>query len=474
MFASTRIKKHTGILILLIFLTGHHVLFASGKREEPPPEPVIVPAAPEIIIEKITELQDRYDSMSQVMPGMVMLGTSAAAMIPSEMISRIDEELSRQLVISGKIKPVLMQKWLLANYFGRKANNPFTLIRALKAENYALPLRFLCKPYLFQCENYFILHVNVYLLEENILPYPVSILRIFETAEDIPSVIGAVLHEMNLRVYEGSNGANKKRIVMNPFKLDFLKLVALDSGEFEFIKTPFIDQYGIPLRDGDDFFSLILGYIFSTTNMYEVMRQNDFADFTLSSAYNSSVTDYVINGRVQLSAELSVLHVMVVDVRNNRNLMTVQFPLHEWSLKNIWNAYREISVKIIESINPVSSYGMVPPLSAPLRGMYVNNMFAGWDEIDNLVLPKGMHEIHTGSYIRSGSPLEGFERPEIVIVEDILMETENEKTDISEAEKPPSFETEPKVNTFYILLDTIDRIFTDREGEYVWNFLNKE
>jgi hypothetical protein len=61
-------------------------------------------------------------------------------------------------------------------------------------------------------------------------------------------------------------------------------------------------------------------------------------------------------------------------------------------------------------------------------------MFAGWDAMDNLILPKGMHEIHTGSYLKEDAD----------------------------------------AKTFYILLDTMDQVFTDKEGEYVWNFLNKE
>jgi hypothetical protein len=145
-------------------------------------------------------------------------------------------------------------------------------------------------------------------------------------------------------------------------------------------------------------------------------------------------------------------------------------------LKNIWNAYREISVKIIEVLSPVSNYGIVPSLNAPERGLYVNNMFAGWDTIDNFILPKGMHEIHTGSYFRAGTLMHGFERPLFLVTE------EDEPNFFEKLFKKDKKKEEPIIvlpkktgaDTFYVLLDTMDRMFADREGEYVWNFLNKE
>jgi hypothetical protein len=81
-------------------------------------------------------------------------------------------------------------------------------------------------------------------------------------------------------------------------------------------------------------------------------------------------------------------------------------------------------------------------------------MFIGWDSVENLVLPKGMHEIQTGSYFRANTMMKSYEYP-------VISTTENVEQKI------------PSVKTFYVLLDTIDRVFMDREGEYVWNFLNK-
>lgn len=455
--------KYVRFLFFIFLLLGPHVLFAFGNKEPDIKKPK-GPQEPEIIVKNLTDLQDRYNSMSPTIPGMVMLGTIATTIVPVEMPGEIDRELARQLVMGGKIKPISIQKWLTSTYYGKKANNPFTLMNAIKAEHYAVPLQFICKPYIFKCEDYYILHVNFYSLTGT--AYPVSVLRLFETSGDIPAVIGAILDEMQLRMYEQNRGANKKRIVVENFRLDFLKLVALDSGEFEFIQAPFINQYGVALRDGDDFFSLLLGYSLASTSLYQVIRPADFSDFAASAGLDSNVADYIIQGRVQLSAELSVLYVTVRDVKNNSTVITIKYPLHDCSLKNIWNAYREISIKITSAISPSSGFGIVPNLSAPERGMYINNMFVGWDSVDYLVLPKGMHQVYTGSYFRSGSSLDGFERP--------IVQEEPDKKGKKKNDEPPPVEKEPGIGTFYVLLDTMERVFTDREGEYVWNFLKKQ
>ncbi|MDR2900897.1 MAG: hypothetical protein LBV20_05215 [Treponema sp.] len=451
-------KKNLIIVLNLLFILGVQVLFSLGGKEEIPP--------PEIIITKVTDTQDRYNSLNPSAPGMVMFETAATTAISDDMAMKIDDELSRQLVMTEKIKPVSMQTWLTAKFSEKKANNPFSLMNAIKAENYAIALQFICKPYLFQCEDFYVLHVNVYSLSNKTSAYPISILRIFETPEDIPIVIDAVLHEMQLRLNEANSVMNKKRIIVDSFSLDFLQLAALESGEFEFINAPFIDQYGISIRKGDDFFSLMLGYILSTTNLYEVMRPADFSEYANASAINSRLAEYRIEGKIQLSAELSILHVTVRNVTNNREVTNIKFPLYDCSLKNLWNAYREISVKIIESTHPASSYGFVPSISAPDQGLYINNVFAGWDTLDNLLLPKGLHEIHTGSYFRADSMMNRFERPAISITEDEKKQNASNEFIQQTDEK--------NVKIFYVLLDTMDRFFVDREGEYVWNFLQKE
>jgi hypothetical protein len=64
-----------------------------------------------------------------------------------------------------------------------------------------------------------------------------------------------------------------------------------------------------------------------------------------------------------------------------------------------------------------------------------------------------MQEIETGSYYRAGEKRNEFEQ-----------EKSGRTQEPSQADQ---------VGTFYVLLDTLDRVYTDRDGEYAWNLLKK-
>ena len=59
----------------------------------------------------ITAMQDKYNDMSDTLPAVYVLATSATSAVPQEIVSLFDYELPRQLVIQGlhprthKIRP---------------------------------------------------------------------------------------------------------------------------------------------------------------------------------------------------------------------------------------------------------------------------------------------------------------------------------------------------------------------------------
>ncbi|QQO09004.1 hypothetical protein [Breznakiella homolactica] len=458
MAVSTEKKSIVWLVCILLPLLIPHTLSAQkleiaklpGKGAEQKPDPVI---------QVVTDLQDRYNGLNEKIPAMVMLETSGASAVAPGIVAEINQELPKHLVNGGLVKPVSMQKWLTATYYDRKANNPFVLMNALRNEQYTVPLQYICKPFVFRSEDFYILSLSFYAFRQNY--YPVTVLRFFESPGDIPDAIDAALAEMNLRLFAENRGTGMPKVLVHNFELEFLKLVALESGEFEFIQAPFITQHGVPLREGDDYFSLIMGYLLSATNLFQVMRPSDFSGYTNSAGIGSALADYAIHGRVQLSEELSILYVELREIRNNVLLTSIRYPLREFTMKHLWEAYREISAALVRSVIPAELFGVVPALSAPGRGLYTNNMFIGWDAAENFVLPKGKHEISTGSYYYTGVPEQRFGKPA----------PEERSGSRQQPEKDAAEEIQ--VEAFYIFLDTIDQIFTDREGEYVWNLLNK-
>jgi hypothetical protein len=160
----------------------------------------------------------------------------------------------------------------------------------------------------------------------------------------------------------------------------------------------------------------------------------------------------VIQGKVQLSAEMCVLYVDLFDSRGANKIMSIKYPLERFSLKEVWDAYRDITTHIVSSVYGAEMYGKVSSLTEKDRGFYLDNMFIGWDTLENFILPKGMHSINTGSYYRAEVPDVAFENDE---------------------KKKKQWQRNPGASTYYVLLDTLDHVFTDREGEYAWNLLKK-
>jgi hypothetical protein len=162
------------------------------------------------------------------------------------------------------------------------------------------------------------------------------------------------------------------------------------------------------------------------------MRLADFSDYAESAAA-AGAADYIIRGRVQLSDEMNILYADVYAAQGGAKLLGVRHPFRESGLKDIWDACQEAAAVIIENIFPAQAFGRVPRLAAKGSGFFRLGRFIGWDSLGRYVLPRGMHEIQTGSYLAPDNNSE----------------------------------------VFHVLLDTEDRLFLNREGEYVWNLLKK-
>lgn len=434
----------TNIISIFLLLAPHN-LFALGSSERP------------VEIRVITELQDRYNALD--VPAMIMLPIAGTSAVPADLLGQIEKELSIQLVNAGKVKPVVMQKWLLANYGSAKANNPFVLINAIKAEHYVVPVQYIGKASIFKSENKYVFMLNIYPVATY---YPITILRIFNNTNETEAMLASCLDEMNIRLFQPTPNDSQKRVIIDKFRLELVKLIELETGEFEYISAPFIEHNGVPVRDGDDYFSGILGYVLATTNLFRPIRPAEFSEYTNSTG-SAAYADYYIRGRVQVSEKECILYLDLQDLRTGANIAAVRHPLTEYSLEIVWNAYRDLSHQIISAVFDKETFGVVPTLSAPNRGFFMNNMFIGWETLENFILAKGLHIISTGSYYRAfGSENSG----------SMEIAGNNQKTNISS----PSGNSRAfgAANAYFVLVDFVTRIYTDRDGEHIWNLLRKQ
>jgi len=419
-------KKKAVILLLVIcfLLLKPASLFAGGGAErrrggEPPP-----PAA------RALTLQERYDVLAA--PGIIMLPINGISAVSSEVIQQIERELLIRLIDDGRLRPVRMQTWLLST-FETRANNPFIIMNDIRAERYALPLQLIARPFVFRNGRHYFFVFSIYSLAAH---YPITIFRKFSSLDMIDDMIASSVEEMHIRLPHIAAGG-RRRVVIEDFRLDFYRLVTHPTGEFDFLTTPFIERDGITFRDGDDFFSHVMGYILETTGLFQVLRLGDFREFSntiISPAAN--LADYRLQGRVQISDFECVLHINLIEVRTGAQLISLQYPLLSYSFDAVWDAYRQLSVQIIEKIFDSEAFNIVPALTAARRNFFSNNMFIGYNKLENYVLGRGLYVIYTGPQFRKENSI-GSRR------------------------------------TFYILSDNRITVFENTEGRQIWNLLSK-
>lgn len=412
--------KVIAILLLMIFsLLKPFALFAVDVKQSKSGE-----------IRVVTDLQDRYNAL--VAPGIVMLPMSGTSVVSPDFLIKIENELYKQFVNNGKLKPVKMQSWLLTKYTN-KSNNPFAVINDIKAEQFSLPVQYIGKPVVFMDNNRYYFIINIYPMETY---YPLIIFRQLTSLDTVNDMIASCIEELHTRLSQPPSKGIRKRVVIDDFKIDFFRLVE-QKDEFEFIAAPFIEKKGIVLREGDDFFSRIMGYILATTNLFEIFQLGDFKEYSNSViSNNSTMADYRIKGHVQLTEQECVFYVEVFNISSGASVISLRYPLLSYSFEAVWSIYRQISVQIIAKLFDQESYGIVPNLASAGRGFFANNMFVGWNTLENFVLARGLHVIYTGSSYRiaAGSNT---------------------------------------VNSYHVILDNQSMVYKNREGRRIWNLINK-
>lgn len=400
--------------------------------------------------EKVVPLQEQYESLPVTVPAVAMFAASATTAIPDEMLRGFEQELYRQMIQKKIVKPVSMNTWLYLQYGKRKVKDPLVLLERIGRENYVVPLQMVCKPYLFRTNEFYGVRLSLYGISGDY--YPVDVFRLFSDPIEIPAVIGACLDEVSIRVRTPDSGLKRKKILVEKFSLEIKKLVELESGEFEYIEAPFIQQGEVTLRSEDELFSQVCAYVFTSTGFYHSVVAEDFSLFSDTSFSDSANADYIIRGRVQLSDQMSVLYFYLLDASNGKELLSVRYPLRDFSLQTVWNAYREISCTVSKKILPEGSFGIATGLESDGSMFYVDNYFVGWDSMEGFLVPRGILPILTGSFLYSWQRLDA-------IPESMRMIKLKQNKSI--------------VQIFYAFYDTGFRLFTDRDGEYLQNLLSK-
>lgn len=432
-------------------------LFAFGQIEAPkleapkmpelpvPPELEGLPDGSEIRI--ITAMQDTYNSIPASVPALCLLPVQKTSAVNQNLCDAVEEQISRQLTNRSLIKPITMNVWLQTTFGKSKARTPFSFFSSIVSERYVVPLQYFCRPYIFKNGNTFGIHLNFY--ELNGTYYPITVIRFFSGLEEVKKIVEVCLDEFEYKTANNSYGRKTKKIIVNDFSLEIRKLVELESGEFEFVSSPFIEQDGVALRLSDDYFSSLMAYSLTSTTLFSSLRMSDFSGYSETVMNTSNNADYIVNGRIQLTNQICIMYIDFYSAKTGSVVFSVKHPVETFSVDLIWDACRYVSSLFISSIFNENEFDIVSPLELENYSFYLENSYLGHNMLSHFVLPKGMYIINTGTKFKADDPV---------------------KKEI----KPNEFVADENKKTFYVFLDSENHVFTNREGEYVWNLLQKD
>lgn len=393
-------------------------------------------------------IQSKYDSIPETVPGYIMLEAQGSSMIAHETLEAVSDKIYRAMIATEKMKPVLMNKWLSDQYGTVKAKNSKDFIYTLSNENYPCLIQGACQPYLFETSDGFAISISLYRFSDG--GYPITVIRKMKKLSEISTAVNAMCNEF-LSIVENNSDKlfAKKKIIIKPFVLEGRKYIGQTSGEFDYIPSTFIEQDGVIIHAEDDFFSRILSYSMYTTQMIQPISCLELQKYVSADYLNFDYSDYYIEGRIQLTDQINIYHISLFDSKTKKELKHVKFFSSDFSITGIWEVCNNIVYSLADNIFGKDNYGICPDIEIPGQGMYLNNMLIGWDSFKKGILPKGKHIIYTGDYFKQDA--------------NAVITNKNKKVDINGN----------LYRSFFIYLDDRNWIFRGKDGERIWNLLEK-
>lgn len=433
------IKNKTILISLIFILVICSTSFAAVPKVEK------LPALP---VKKAVPIQSKYDSLPETVPSYIIINTSGTSSISQELLSFFQDKVNKVLVNSEKIKPVSLNKWLIEQYGEKKSPNINDFVKTLSQELYPVTISGLCHPYIFEVSDGYVLMISFYRFTDN--GYPFITFRKVSSYNEFDYAIQTMLDEfLNILNKEKDQSYNKKKIIIKPFVLECRKYTGQSTGDFDYIPSPFIEQDGVLIQSDDDFFSRSLAYSLNITQMVNSVSCLDIEQYVKRDFNTCSFADFYIEGRIQLTDQINIYHISLFNAKTNEKIKEIKYFSSDFSLEGIWNANTNIVYSLADYIFGVGNYGVCPDIYTPGQGLFLNDMFIGWDAIEKQVLPKGKHIIYTGDYFQIDSTL--------------IVRNKNKAVDINGN----------VYRSFFLYLDDKNWLFRGKDGERVWNLMEK-
>ena len=120
-------------------------------------------------------VQERYDALSEFVPGFVMLQAGTTSAIPGYLAEEYQNTIYRCMIDTEKMKPVSLEKWLMGKYTMAKAKNSKDFIFALADERYPCLISAACQPFILKSSDGYVIILSFYRFTDE--GYPITVVR---------------------------------------------------------------------------------------------------------------------------------------------------------------------------------------------------------------------------------------------------------------------------------------------------------
>lgn len=177
-----KIKKINSFFFSLLICS---ISFAAGLEDIQ----AYINSEPEIPI------QERYDALSELVPGFIMLQTNSTSVIPSYIAEEYQNKIYRAMVNTDKMKPVSLDKYLIQKYGIDKARNVKDFIYELADERYPCLISGVCQPFILKSSDGYVLILSFYRFSDN--GFPITVVRTIPNLSTMTEALSAMLVEYN-------------------------------------------------------------------------------------------------------------------------------------------------------------------------------------------------------------------------------------------------------------------------------------
>lgn len=426
------VNKKILFSILLFFLTG--TLFALGK--------------PKFDLKSLftkPDLAALYSELPETTPVVAILPPESTSGVDEAFLEELFQEIIYNMIVDGNFKPGAINKWLAATYGNKKIKSIFELVRDLG--RYQLPSFFygLCKSSVYRIGEKYVINISIYSLTKN--GYPISAVRVIDSSMELHNAVKWALKDLSMLTIQKQ--LNAPHVVFAPFDIQCTTLIEQNSGIFDFVSTPYSNQLDIEIKTTDDFYSNLLAYQAQIPGLFNASIINPVKDvISTGSDVNpkdmKQYADYLVKGTVILSNKYDVIRIQLISTTTGEPVKTFNYVSKTLSVEELFTINFTCVSDICKTILPPDNFVVIPSISQKDSSYYFNDMYAGTKKIENIPVKSGKIIIYTGDIYTS---------------------------DIT---KNPNRNSKNSNNDIYIYSENDKiQIFKGREGEYVWNLLEK-